>query len=393
MGRVLVVTEIFSPEKYPINDLYRDWQSKGYSVDIFTRNPSYPKDEIFSGYKNSLFSAEKVSTGSIYRILVFLGYKNSRVIKILNYFNYCLFLFLFLLKNGKKYNKIFFYQTGPLSNILAAIILKRFFQYKITIWIQDFWPQALYAYGFGGGRISKSLIELGVKMIYNRIDQFVVSSEGFGDKLQCYRRSAVWIPNWHTDAGEMQTEKKKFGGTHNFTFAGNIGTAQNLASVIKGFRGVGKKFDAFLNIIGDGAEMENIKDLVIRENIGNVRFMGFLPLQQTSSYLERSDFLVLSLSSSDAFNDVIPSKFQVYLSHKKPIFAITNGVCRRYVKEGALGLTADPNDISSVADAFYKLLKINDLERKKIAKRCGEFSKENFDKSKLLSRFEKLIFG
>ena len=392
MKRVLILAEIFFPEKYPINDLYFDWENKGYNVDVFTRNPSYPNDEIFEGYSKSVFNIEKRKTGNIYRSLVFTGYKKSKVIKILNYLNYNVSLFIFLLRYGRKYDEIFFYQTGPLTNVFAASILKFLFRYKIVIWIQDLWPQTLYAYGVGTGKITKILVNTLVTFIYKRSDRFVVSSEGFGPYLKTYGKPVEWIPNWLTSFGDKDEEEKELDGKFNFTFAGNIGKAQKMLSVVKGFKNIGEEHDAYLNIIGDGSMAKDVRSIVEEENIKNVRFYGFLPINITSGYLKKSDVLIMPLESEEAFIEVIPGKFQSYLNNAKPIFAITNGVTSRYVLEYSLGYTADPNDIKEIEGGFLKFIKCSNNSIEAFCNNCTSFNDAMFRKDLLLTRFDKLIF-
>ena len=51
--KILIVTECFYPEEFKINELALEWRNKGYHVDVLTMVPSYPKSEIFDGYKNT----------------------------------------------------------------------------------------------------------------------------------------------------------------------------------------------------------------------------------------------------------------------------------------------------------------------------------------------------
>ena len=396
MLKVLIVAEIFFPEKYPINDLYFDWLKKEYKVDVFTRNPTYPLGKIFPGYKNKIFSSEQNEKSIIYRTFVFLGYKKSKVFKVLNYFIYIVSLFIFILFKGKKYDKIFFYQTGPLTNILAASVLKGFTKFKIAIWVQDLWPQTLYAYGLGKNKISKFLIETLVKYIYKRTDEFYVSASGFAKYLTPYtgEKKIEWVPNWYTDVPVIESDNIKLEGEFNFTFAGNIGQAQKLDTVILGFNQVSQKNEkVFLNIIGDGSKVAELKSIIAENNIKNVRFYGFLPLEKTVLYLKESDVLILSLESKDAFAEVIPVKFHSYLESEKPIYAITNGVVKTYVEDNKLGFVADPNNVKSIEQGFLLFINSDEQFLRNASQNCIEFNHNMFDKNMLLNRFETFIFN
>ena len=55
LKKILIVSEVFYPEEFKINELALEWKNKGYEVDILTIVPSYPASEIYSGYENKWF--------------------------------------------------------------------------------------------------------------------------------------------------------------------------------------------------------------------------------------------------------------------------------------------------------------------------------------------------
>ena len=57
--KALLISEVFYPEEFLINDIVLEWTEKGYEIDVLTRNPSYPYGEVSDGYRNKLFQKEK----------------------------------------------------------------------------------------------------------------------------------------------------------------------------------------------------------------------------------------------------------------------------------------------------------------------------------------------
>ncbi len=45
--KILIVTEVFYPEEFTINEVAIEWKNKGYEVDVLTMIPSYSKSEVF----------------------------------------------------------------------------------------------------------------------------------------------------------------------------------------------------------------------------------------------------------------------------------------------------------------------------------------------------------
>ena len=111
--KVLIISEVFAPEDFLINDLVFSWREQDFLVSVLTRNPSYPEGKIFSGYRNRIFQKEFINDIPVYRVQFIPGYKNNKLVKILNYLWNMFLGFLWAIKNGNKFNSVFIYHTGP----------------------------------------------------------------------------------------------------------------------------------------------------------------------------------------------------------------------------------------------------------------------------------------
>ena len=170
INKVLVITEVFAPEEFLINDLVFTWKAQGYSVSVLTKNPSYPQGKIFPGYRNWLFQNEVLNEVPVSRVQFIPGYKINKLVKILNYIWNMILGFLWAIKNGGKYNSVFIYQTGPLTFSSIGILIKIIYKQKITIWTQDVWPETVYAYGIAKNKISRIILEKFVGWVYSHCD-------------------------------------------------------------------------------------------------------------------------------------------------------------------------------------------------------------------------------
>jgi len=303
---VLIITERFHPEEFGINDLAKAWQAKGYEVGVLTQVPSYPFDKVYKGYKNKLFQIEKWQGIKIYRIFSLMGYKKSVFLKILNYLCFAYLASLVSLFVGRKYNRVFVYHGGSLTQAIPAVLIKKLLKKKIYIWTLDIWPDTIYAYGFKKRALSKKLLDSFVKFVYKNCETIFVSCKGFKGKVEKYVPSAriIFSPQWLPDDlnFDQVTPHKLLKEGFNFTFAGNIGKVQNLENVIRGFALASKSNNQIkLNIIGDGSNLENLKNIVKEENIGNVFFWGRRPLKEMPKWFEGSDVLVISLMDKPYF--------------------------------------------------------------------------------------------
>ncbi|MEB2781263.1 glycosyltransferase family 4 protein [Algoriphagus sp. C2-6-M1] len=393
--RVLIIGEVFFPEEFVINDLARYWKKKGYFVEVLTRTPSYPIGQIFSGYKNKLYQKTFYQNIPIHRVPVIQGYQKSKVIKIFNYLSFVVFSSIVALFIGRKFDRIFIYQTGPLTVALPGVLLKKIYNKNLTIWTQDLWPETVYAYGFKPNRLLDFLLNNLVKLIYNSADKIAVSCKGFSPKINSYlksKKNIVWIPNWSL-INESATRKLKLPGSINFTFAGNIGKVQNLDNVLHGFNKAVKEFpDAYLNIVGNGSSLKELKSLVNNEKIPNVNFTGRKPLIEMPDYFEASDVLIISLVDAPIYEIMIPSKFQTYLQYKKPIFAVMKGEVPKMISEYKLGLSADSNNIDMIAARFKEMMTLSKTELDSMSLSAQKLLSHSFDRYKNLKKLSQITF-
>jgi glycosyltransferase involved in cell wall biosynthesis len=391
-NKILIVTECFYPEEFKINDIALSWKEKGYEVDVLTTVPSYPDSEIYNGYKNKFFQKENWQGINIYRVKAVTGYKTSLAKKLLKYFSFMFFGSFVTLKIGKKYDYIFGFQTGALTTMIPAVILNKFYNKRVTLWIQDIWPDSVYAYGFKKTKVLSYCLDKFVKFTYKHTNNFAISGKGFESKIFPYiqdNQDIVYAPNWADDL-DMSMEPISLGckSKIHFTFAGNIGKVQNLENVIKSFGTLDNKFinKAQLNIIGDGSELENLKKLVEINNYNNIIFHGRKPRDEMYGYFKTSDFLIVSLVDKPIFSLTVPAKIQTYIASNTPILAILNGDAADIVNNNNLGYISKPNNIEDIQNCFIKAIDTNKEDKEKFINNCELLTNTIFNKEKIIKR-------
>mgnify|MGYP001810119436 CR=1 FL=1 len=360
--RILVVSERFYPEEFIINDLVSEWHKNGYNVSVLTQVPSYPFGKVFNTYKNRWYYKDNWNGVDVYRFRTIQGYKNNLFLKIFNYINFVFLGSLVAFFIGRKFDKIFVYQTGPLTLALPAILIKKLYGKEITLWTQDLWPESVYAYGFKKSLFLSSCLDSFVRFIYGNCKQIFFPCEGQKKSILNYvkDKNMHYIPNWALFENSDNKHTVILSDKFNFTFAGNIGKVQNLENVIKGFVLAQKEINSIqLNIIGDGSFLEHLRKMVKDEKIDNVVFWGRKKANEIPAYLNASDVLIISLIDDPIFEVTIPSKFQTYLMAEKPLFCVMNGELRNIVEKHNLGHCASPSDIDDIKNKFLEFNKID----------------------------------
>ena len=400
--KVLIISEVFAPEEFLINDLAFSWKKQGLLVSVLTRNPSYPVGEIFPGYRNRIFQQEYISDVPVYRVQFIPGYKNNKLVKILNYLWNMFFGFLWAIKNGNKFDSVFIYQTGPLTFSSIGILIKVLYKKKITIWTQDVWPDTVFAYGLAKKGISRILLEKFVKWVYSNCEKIIVSCPGFIPIINKYSpaKDINFIPQWSSTAKIPDSDKQSleiiYPGKFNFVFAGNIGKVQNLENVIIGFDRFLRNSSAgevWLNLIGDGSHLNYLQEKVKINKIENVKFWGRKKSSDMPFFFDKADVLIISLEDEPIFNLTIPAKFQSYLNAEKPIFGIIKGEVADLISKYNLGWISSPNNIEEIANSMLEIVSSKPEILLEKTRNANNLLKDQFNRERIIQKLTDIVFN
>jgi glycosyltransferase involved in cell wall biosynthesis len=395
--KILIVTEYFYPEEFKINDIALNWKDKGYDVDVLTTVPSYPESKIYNGYKNKFYQKDNWQGVNIYRVKAVTGYKTSLIKKLLKYFSFMFFGSIVSVFIGRRYDYIFGFDVGSLTCMVPAVLLKKFYNKKVTLWVQDIWPDSVYAYGFKKTKILSIMLDNIVKFVYKYTSNFAITSNGFKEKILPYiydDKDIRYCPNW-ADELNMQLKPFNFNTSKkvNFTFAGNIGKVQNLDNIIKAFGTLSddKLDQAQLNIIGDGSNLDSLKNIVKSENYKNIIFWGRKPRDEMYSYFQASDFLIVSLIDKPIFSLTVPAKIQTYIASSKPILAILDGNSANIIKNNNLGYVSGPSNIEGIQKIFIEAINTDKVKIEQFIQNCKHLTNTIFNKDTIINNLLKLI--
>lgn len=372
------------------------WSEKDFDIDVLTLVPTYPVGKVFAGYKNGFLKKDKYKKINIYRVYAVTGYRDSAIKKNLKYINFMILGSVIGILIGKKYDFIFGYNMSALTSMLPVVLIKKLYKKKTTLWVQDIWPDSLYAYGFKKTKIFSTFLDIFVKFIYRNIDKIVISSMGFKSKLKPYvpkDQIFHYLPNWADELDDNSKLKDlgKFKETTHFTFAGNIGKLQNLENIINAYNllPADYQYRSQLNIIGDGSNLDKLK--LIAKNNSNIIFHGRKQSSEMTGYYKSSDFLIISLIDKPIFSALVPSKTQTYIAAKKPILAIINGETAEIVKNNNLGLYINPSCIDDITNIFCRCIDMDKTERKKFILKNDLLLNTIFNKKKIIESLLNIV--
>nr|WP_245557625.1 glycosyltransferase family 4 protein [Deinococcus peraridilitoris] len=366
---------------------------------VLTGHPNYPEGTFAAGYgrgvRRETFCGARVSRVP----MLARGAGGARSLA-LNYLSFALAASLLgpLLCRGR-FDIIFVYEPSPMTVGFPAIVLRFLRRTPLVFWVQDLWPESLSATGFVTSPIILASVERMVRWIYRHCDLILVTSRAFIPSVQrvgrrydgvaYYPQSAevLYRPMRVEEAPDVGAELPK---GFRVMFAGNLGTAQDLPTVLAAAELVRDLPDIRWILIGDGSMRSWVETEIERRGLQEqVHLVGRRPVSDMPKYFAHADALLVTLKRDPIFALTVPAKLQSYLACARPIIAALEGEGASIVREARAGLTVSPQDPVSLAQSVRKMYAMGKNEREQYGVRGRIYFLEHFERERLLDELER----
>lgn len=399
--KILVVSQYFWPEEFRINDICKGLVEEGHEVEVLTGIPNYPGGKYFDGFSIFKRGPKQYDGVKVRRCFCVPRGKNSKIKLVLNYFSFAissLFHIPFITKN--KYDKVLVYQLSPITMAMPAIAIKKIKKIPMDMYILDLWPESLLSIvNIKSTKIKKTIYNI-CKKIYKSADAIYITSKGFKSQLinlDIQEEKITYLPQWAEDIykDEVVLKDKKLEylceNKFNIVFAGNIGKAQSIETIINAAN-ICKENNIQWIVIGDGSEKSMAEKKVKELNIDNkVIFLGRKPVEDMPKYYNIADALLVTLGNDKLFTITIPAKIQSYMASGKPILGAISGEGNNVIKESNCGLACEAEDYKKLAELAQQMYIMTEKERKTLGKNGLRYFKKNFDRELLLRKINDLL--
>jgi glycosyltransferase involved in cell wall biosynthesis len=400
--RILILSQHFWPESFIINDFAKNLKEQGHEVFVATGKPNYPTGRIFEGYKILGIQTEFYEGISVFRVPLWpRGPARARHL-ILNYLSFIVSGLLFFpwMLRSKKIDHIVVFASSPLIQAIPAILLKYLKNAHLSIWVQDLWPESLSATGHIKNETALSAVGKLVKFIYWQSDTLLVQSKAFIGSVARFAEKSkiIYFPNlfdrrtMEISEGLIPTDlKKQLSENFSIVFAGNLGTAQSLETIIHAAELVSDLKDVKIVIVGSGSLGDWLQKQVEQKKLSNIFLAGRFPMQAMPEIFFYSKVLLVTLKADPIFELTVPSKVQAYLAAGKPILAAIDGEGARVIDESGAGLTGGAGDAASLAANMRKFHSMDADTLNKMSLNAKNYFDKNFDMSTETQRFVNVL--
>lgn len=397
---ILIVTPHFYPENFRINDFAKALVQKGHNISVITGTPDYPSGKIYDGYGFFKRTQEVWEGISISRIPVFPRGKGKNWQLFLNYLTYVISGCIYALIIKKDFDLIFVNETSPITIGIPAILIKKRKKIPLVFWVLDLWPESVSAAGNLKTDFLPKLLLPCVKWIYKNCDKILVSSRGFVASITekgVSKGKIEYFPQWAESVFNSNANKfmdVKLPDGFKVLFAGNIGEAQDFESILNAAEILREYKNIHWIILGDGRKIGYVKEQVrLRKLEETFHILGKFPLEAMPSFYSKVDAFLLSLKKKHIFSLTVPGKLQSYLAFGRPIITMLDGEGSNIVKEAKAGLTCGSGDYNLLAKNILTLYSLSKSELDTFSSNARKYYLENFERSKLIDRAEKVFFS
>lgn len=386
--KILVICQYYYPEPFRINDICEELVKRGHEVTVVTGTPNYPMGEIYEGYENGAKSDEVINGVKVHRCNI-LPRKTGAIHRFLNYYSYPLQSSKYINKLGD-FDVVFINQLSPVMMAKAGIKYAKKHNVKSVLYCLDLWPESLVAGGIGRKSPIYKLFHRESKKIYKNVDGILATSRSFSDyfKNEFGIENVGYLPQYAEDLFNPIECGKKVDEYIDLMFAGNVGTAQSVKTVIE----VAKRCNDIKNlrwhIVGDGVELEKLRKM--SEGL-SVIFHGRKPVDEMPKYYSMADAMLVTMQKDPVLSLTLPGKVQSYMAAGKPIIGAIDGETQKITAEAQCGLVAGAEDTSGLEKVVRQFVSMEGKE--KLGSNGRIYYENNFSRKGFIDELEKELKG
>lgn len=412
--RILILTQWYPPEPaLLLQELAQSLQGRGHEVTVLTGFPNYPSGRLYPGYRMRLRQRETLAGVPVLRVPLYPEHSRSGLRRALNYLSFALSATLLGLWSTPRPDVLFVYHP-PLTVALPAYILSRLWRVPFVYQIQDMWPETLAATGMLSNPKLLRWIGRFAEWVYGKAHSILVISPGFRQNLVAKgvpAKKLHVVSNWVDPSTYYRAEPDpqlaaQLGlvGRFNVMFAGNMGEAQGLETIVETARllaadtlsgnqeaSSAERPPVQFVMVGDGIALPRLQQLAEQHGLANIRFLGRYPVAEMPRLYALADVLLLHLRRDPLFQITIPSKTLAYLAAGKPILAAVAGDVADMVLSVGAGMACPSEDPSALAAAVQSLQSMSAAERHAMGERGLVAAQTQFSREILIGEIEAVL--
>lgn len=393
--KTLIVSFYYFPElgaaPSRITNMAEGLQKEGMEVDILTCLPNYPKGKIFDGYTGKFYLSEELNGINIFRYWTFATVSKNPLLRILNMlcFSFLLWCFAWKRKRINSYDTIII-QSPPIMVAYSAMVLfKKIFKKKVVLNVSDLWPMSAVDLGaVKEGSLYHKVLSYMERFIYKNADAVQGQSNEILKHVEEFepQKPLFLYRNLQQDEEMGETTSAQKGKTLKIVYAGLLGVAQDMLSLIKAIDF--KAINAELHLYGGGNQTQKIEQYIAEHQTGVV-YHGYRSKEEINQVLKEYDASIVPLAVH--IKGAVPSKIFNLLPAGIPILLCGSGEAAEIVENYKIGYTSQPQDYKSLKKNILRLSQLTDEEYQAIKGNCLHASRTDFNFDTQMKKYAQFL--
>ena len=384
--KILLISQYFWPENSKVTDISESLVREGHNITVLTGFPNYPQGYIYDGYSKGKNMVQDHNGVHIIRAKL-IERRHDLLHRLLNYYSFPYYGSKLAKKLTGDFDVVLAMEESPIMLVKPAITHARKYNKPLIMYEMDLWPESLLAGGIKKNSfIYKHYKKVSAK-IYSQFDKIIVSTKEHIPYIKELPNCEDLDIDYLAQYADTVFEESNFGdednGVIDLMFAGNIGKAQSVDTIVKTASLLKDNSRFKFHIVGSGSEFENIKKLAEKLKTNNVIFYGQKPLEDMPKLYKLADAMLVTLEDKPYANMTIPGKVQSYMAVGKPVIGSINGSCANFIINNEIGYTCASRDYEALAN-LIKGLDIKEL--REIGKHSKEVYFKKYSKDKFINK-------
>jgi glycosyltransferase involved in cell wall biosynthesis len=387
------------------NEMARMWALQGHNLTVLSGMVHYNAGLKSEKYKGKYVVNDVYPEGNIrvIRSHVSESYNTNFLGRLWGYFSFVfssIYAGIFYAKD--KYDVIIV-TSPPLFVGITAYLLSKIKNIPFVFEVRDLWPESAIDTGVVRNRFIIKLAFWFESFVYKKADLINVLTPAFKEALLkkgVPENKIILIPN----AGDFElvnSVRKDFDpalfrkkhqikdNTFIITYVGAHGVANHLDQILD-VAYILQNQNLVFWLIGDGMEKNRLKLKAKQMGLSNVTFFDSVSKMEVFKYIMASDMGASVLKKADAFKTVYSNKTFDYMSCKKPILMVIDGVSRKLVEEADAGVFVEPENVEDFCEKILLYLKDRDRVIRQ-GLNGYNYAINNFDRTILANKYIEFI--
>lgn len=261
---------------------------------------------------------------------------------------------------------------------------------KCVLYCTDLWPASLTAGGFRESGAVYCFHKGVSERIYQQADRVLISSCPFWDylteELGNKGEKIYYLPQAANELPGITEPFSEAKCTIDLVFAGNIGKAQSMDTILEASALLRDIDGLQWHIIGAGSELEKTMQYAVERGLDNMFFHGYMPEESLTEYYSRADAMLLTLMDDPVIARTLPRKMQSYMAAGKPVLAAAGESVRQVICESQCGYCVPPGDSEGLVEAIRAFLAREDREQ--LGRNARAYYEEKFSMEAFIQKIE-----